>query len=130
MTDVSKFTDGTDADEEVLALKAIVISKLGFEVTEYFGGCPECGSQDGYFNVGRDHWVVCEKHKTRWCIGSNLFSSWRDETKEEQLEKAQVMYDPEGNLRPGWRTVEPLPPTDPDSYAGAEWYRTAMEKLL
>ncbi len=47
---------------------------------EYFGGCPECGESDGHLNVGRNHWAVCDTHKTTWPIGANLFSSWHDET--------------------------------------------------
>ena len=49
---------------------------------EYFGGCPHCGGCDRYMNVERDHWCVCDGHKTKWCIGSNLFSSWRDESED------------------------------------------------
>jgi hypothetical protein len=45
---------------------------------EYFGGCPTCGKTDGYVNFGADHWFVCDVHRTRWYIGSNLFSGWRD----------------------------------------------------
>lgn len=50
---------------------------------DYFGGCPECGGDNGYFNIGRDHYVHCQAHKTVWCIGSNLFSSWREETESD-----------------------------------------------
>lgn len=50
---------------------------------EYWGVCPECGSNDGYLNVGRAHWYVCHRHRVRWLIGTNLFSSWRDQTEEE-----------------------------------------------
>lgn len=46
---------------------------------EYFGGCPHCGQNDGYLNIGRDHWFRCNRHKTKWWTGSNLFSSWHDE---------------------------------------------------
>jgi len=46
---------------------------------EYFGGCPHCGGCDQYMNVERDHWCVCHKHKTKWWIGSNLFSAWKRE---------------------------------------------------
>ena len=38
-----------------------------------FGGCPVCGGNDGFVNVGRMHWFVCDKHRTKWCIGSNWF---------------------------------------------------------
>jgi len=45
----------------------------------HFGGCPECGKDDGYLNVNRDHWFVCDVHKRKWWVGSNLFSYWREE---------------------------------------------------
>ena len=46
---------------------------------DYFGGCPECGQTGQCMNVNRDHWFVCDEHKTKWWVGSNLFSCWRDE---------------------------------------------------
>lgn len=46
---------------------------------DYFGSCGRCG----YLNVGRNHWGVCTKNKTFWAIGSNLFSSWKEQTEEE-----------------------------------------------
>ena len=49
---------------------------------QYFGGCPYCGGNDGYLNVERGHWFMCDRHKTKWCAGSNLFSGWRDENEE------------------------------------------------
>lgn len=49
----------------------------------HFGGCPECGSQGAYLNIGRDHWVYCETHKVKWNVGSNLFSSWRHESESD-----------------------------------------------
>src|SRR5215216_6505131 len=49
-----------------------------------FGVCPECEKSDGYINVGRGHWFFCKAHKVKWCVGSNLFSGWREETEEEQ----------------------------------------------
>ncbi len=50
---------------------------------EYFGGCPICGGTSGCLNIGRDHWFVCDSHKTKWWIGSNLFSGWRNEDEAE-----------------------------------------------
>src|SRR5262249_49511508 len=47
------------------------------------GGCPQCGGNDGYLNIGRDHWFVCHTHRTKWCRGSNLFSSWRGQNPKE-----------------------------------------------
>jgi hypothetical protein len=48
-----------------------------------FGFCPECGKTDGYVNIGRNHWFVCDAHKTRWRAGWNLFSSWREESEKD-----------------------------------------------
>jgi hypothetical protein len=44
----------------------------------YFGVCPRCKRNDGLLNVGHSHWFVCHEHRVTWCIGSNLFSGWRD----------------------------------------------------
>ena len=55
------------------------------ETDLHFGGCPHCGETDGYINIGREHWFACDRHKTKWHVGSNLFSSWRDETEEDWL---------------------------------------------
>ena len=48
----------------------------------YWGGCPECGGNDGFVNVERTHWFVCDAHKTKWDVGSNLFSCWRRQDEE------------------------------------------------
>jgi hypothetical protein len=65
----------------------------------YFGGCPSCHKTDGYVNIGRVHWFVCDAHRTRWSAGSNLFSCWRDET-EEIWQKNHERFGP-------YREVEP-----------------------
>lgn len=49
------------------------------EMDNHFGWCPECGKSDGCLNIERDHWYYCDAHRTRWYVGSNLFSSWRRE---------------------------------------------------
>ena len=54
-------------------------ARAAITTDEYFGGCPQCGRNDGYMNIGREHWFVCNRHKTKWLIGSNLFSGWKDE---------------------------------------------------
>ena len=51
---------------------------------DYFGGCPKCGASHGIANVGRGHWGYCSEHRAKWSIGSNLFSSWRLQTEDEQ----------------------------------------------
>lgn len=88
-------------------------------VNDYFGGCPECGKNDGHLNIYRDHYFVCHAHKKRWSPGSNLFSSWKDETEAEWSVNA--------GLLDGYDEVEPLMvgcwPRDPKARAKAraEW---------
>lgn len=76
---------------------------------DYFGGCPECGQNDGYFNVGRDHFFRCDAHKTCWCVGANLFSSWRYEDEATWGDNARRYSD--------YMRVEPIQgaPCEPDS---------------
>lgn len=54
------------------------------DTDNYFGRCPTCGMNDGRLDIGPDHWFVCHVHKVAWYIGSNLFSSWRRQTKEQR----------------------------------------------
>ncbi len=82
------------------------------QTQHYFGGCPECGGQDGYTNVGRSHLVFCIAHRTMWCIGVNLFSSWQHETEAEQ----RLAYDTIG--LGSFAEVKPMP-----------WRPTLRERL-
>jgi len=50
----------------------------------YFGRCPLCNNTDGYVNVESSHWFFCSERKVMWCAGANVFSSWQNETEEEQ----------------------------------------------
>ncbi len=70
---------------------------------DHFGTCPECGSHDGYQNAGNAHWFVCHEHRTRWHVGSNLFSSWRSEDAIDQ----EFAY----ALDPGWGTYNEVEPS-------------------
>ena len=74
------------------------------EVTtdEYEGGCPHCGGADEMLNVGRDHWIICHRHKTRWSPGSNLYSGWRHETEDDWVHNRAVLA--------GYTAVEPVYP--------------------
>ncbi len=49
----------------------------------YFGSCPKCHQGGAYLNDGPEHWNICESCKTKWLIGWNLFSSWKDETEAD-----------------------------------------------
>jgi hypothetical protein len=71
----------------------------------HFGACPQCGNNDGFYNAGRSHWFVCHEHRTRWWVGSNLFSGWKEETEEEQRHACEV--------EPGWGSYEDVDPPDP-----------------
>jgi hypothetical protein len=31
----------------------------------HFGLCPHCWGSDGFVNVGRSHWFVCDEHKVK-----------------------------------------------------------------
>jgi hypothetical protein len=59
---------------------------------DHFGTCPHCHDYSDIINIGRSHWMICETHKTKWWLGSNLFSSWRDQTEDEQ----RAIYDAKG----------------------------------
>jgi hypothetical protein len=71
------------------------------KVTDYFGGCPHCGASHGYLNVRPEHRIVCDPHKVKWRIGSNLFSYWKDENESLWLANAEKLL--------GYSPVEPLP---------------------
>lgn len=49
------------------------------EEEPYFGGCPICGRNDGYFNIWGHQYFFCHGHKVFWHAGCNLFSGWKDE---------------------------------------------------
>jgi hypothetical protein len=47
-------------------------------------GCPLCEEERPYVNAGKVHIGYCEPCRVSWVIGTNLFSSWQDQTEEEQ----------------------------------------------
>ena len=53
---------------------------------DHFGGCPECGQNDGYQNIYRHHFFFCEEHCVAWLAGHDLFSSWREEDEADWRE--------------------------------------------
>ena len=85
--------DAIEADRalEDALLDARLDAARIWEVTDYFGGCPNCGQNNGYLNVNRIHIFICHTHKTAWCIGSNLFSDWRDETEETWMRNEALL---------------------------------------
>jgi hypothetical protein len=73
----------------------------------YFGLCPICHKSDGYANAGRSHRFYCKEHKTSWLFGSNIFSDWRWQTKEQQ----RAIWDEIG--LDDFTTVKPYHPDRP-----------------
>jgi hypothetical protein len=65
-----------------------------------FGDCPKCGKNDGYVNIQRAHWFVCDEHGVKWFVGTNLFSGWRYESEQD--------WEHNYALLAGYREVEPL----------------------
>jgi hypothetical protein len=56
------------------------------EQEDHWGLCPECGEYPRWKNVGRTHWVYCERHGLKWCVGENLISSWQDEDENDWVQ--------------------------------------------
>lgn len=77
----------------------------------YFGLCPVCHETDGYANAGRSHRFYCKEHKTSWCVGSNLFSSWCYQTEAEQ----RAIWDEIGLN--DFENVEPYVPPECTAFA-------------
>ncbi len=138
---------------DVIQLRSIAEPEI--ETDHYFGGCPHCGETDGYINVGRNHWFVCDRHHTKWWAGSNLFSSWRDETEEqwlrneyklenylsvepvhpkptpEQLEEGERMERQSAICRALGAVMsagEPIDPDDPCGFGGADRNEPFVER--
>ena len=70
-----------------------------------FGECPHCCLNDGYLNVEREHWFFCHEHKTKWHVGANLFSSWREEDESTWQRNRFRLAE--------YRTVDPIVPERP-----------------
>jgi hypothetical protein len=66
--------------------KPEVFPQEGITTDEYFGGCPLCGGNDGFYNTGKVHWFACHAHQTVWFGGINLFSIAKLQSEAEQRE--------------------------------------------
>jgi len=92
---------------------------------EHFGECPKCAEEKrdyskrdvGMYNVGRGHWYYCRPHRLTWRVGVNIFSSWREQTEEQQraifdalgMESFEVVDANTGTPQPEPITDEDLP---------------------
>jgi hypothetical protein len=81
-----------------------------------WGSCPECHGNNGYINNGNNHWFLCNEHKTKWCIGANLFSSCMSETLEQQrAEQEKIGFDSYTAVEPYHAVSEPWVDDDPNA---------------
>jgi len=68
--------------------------KLVFDDDKYhWGHCLHQEHENYNMNIGRGHWMVCDQCKITWFIGSNLFSSWRLESKETWIANSEHIKD-------------------------------------
>ena len=79
--------------------KAGIQSVAANSPDDYEGGCPKCGNME-VANVGRNHYGFCRDHKAAWCIGSNLYDSWRHEDEK--------IWDANKRLLADYEMVEPV----------------------
>lgn len=79
-------------------------------VTNYFGGCPTCGANDGCVNA--EGWLICycKSHKVSWKIYEEQFIGRPPETDADQRERNKFIED--------YEDVQPVPegtwPEDPE----------------
>jgi hypothetical protein len=79
-------------------------------VTNYFGGCPTCGGNDGCVDANGRLVSYCKEHKVSWQIGGDEFISRLSETDPEKRERYKFIED--------YKHVQPVPegtwPEDPE----------------
>jgi hypothetical protein len=77
--------------------KIIPFPAVDPDMDDRFGLCPKCHRTDGFMNAHRkEHWFVCHRHKLKWCVGWNLFSSYlyMDDSELLRQEYALQSYTP------------------------------------
>jgi len=84
--------------------------------------CPRCRTTSGFLNVDRCHWGHCLTCRTCWSIGSNLFSSWRDE--DESIWQANAA------LLDTLEKVEPYEPPPWDLAWAVSGLTSSYEQML
>ena len=98
---------------------------------DHFGVCPKCKKYSGCLNIGRDHWFYCDAHKTKWWIGSNLFSGWKTETKEEHYRNAGFLSNyADMSGRPTYSEEPPDHRETEDNYRGEIFRRGEYRVIL
>ena len=64
------------------------------------GLCPICGRNDGYLNISKNHFAVCNKHRVFWHVGTALFDSWQHEN--------ETIWQRNKEKLKGYKQVEPI----------------------
>jgi hypothetical protein len=63
----------------------------GTELAPQIMACPSCGEAGELVNVASSHWGICNECELKWHIGTNLFSSWRDQTEKDWKRSARLL---------------------------------------
>ena len=71
-----------------------------------FGDCPKCGKNDGFVNLGKEHWFICREHKMKWYGGANLFEGWENQTVAQTLSIEALLN--------GYQEITPYKQTEED----------------
>lgn len=90
---VNEYTELVERELKLKKLRnerELKLKKLRHE--NYFGNCSVCGRDNRCLNIGKAHYYVCHKHKKKWYVGSNLFSSWRDENEKIWKKNAKKIH--------------------------------------
>ena len=66
-----------------------------------FGGCPECGGNDGFFQLHPDAWFICHMDKTSWKVSAAILCT--------RLEQTEYDYHQNWLALDHYHNVEPMP---------------------
>lgn len=58
-----------------------------------FGVCPICRHTDGFLTLRWDHYFVCDEHKLRWYVGSNMLSALCSEFEDITIKNLELIKD-------------------------------------
>jgi hypothetical protein len=53
--------------------------------------CPFCGGWDGFVNIRAQQWAICDRHRVKWYLGSNLTDDWMQETQRDWTANAHYL---------------------------------------
>jgi len=55
------------------------VDKYEWVLNHFYGCCDVCSGGDDSFNIHKDNYGCCTKHKRYWLMGANVESSWKNE---------------------------------------------------